>query len=327
MTSTRGNRSDDDAITLSRALQAAALGVRAGAADLAGWVRGMPGHRFGNFGRGVGLRLIAAGEIRRGGALLLTPVNSVRYWEFDFADRHLPRVGDVALDVSSPRILSMYFAHRARFARISVINPDRQDVHETERIARICGFGRIVTIEGDAASLDADPGRYAAAWSISVIEHIDGDRGDTDAVMAMFRALKPGGTLVLTFPVDREYRLEHRAADVYGLGRAATDDGSYFFQRWYDMKAIQSRIIDPLGIEPISLEWFGEIHPGAFRSYEQGWLQRGHHVTVSDPNFISTQFRRYDRWEELPGMGVCGLAFQVPSQSEIAEPEGEQADA
>ncbi len=71
-------------ISLVRWFGAAAL------AELQSWFSGIPGHRFGLFGRAIGVRAILAGELVQGAALVLTPVNSVRYWEFDFADRHLP---------------------------------------------------------------------------------------------------------------------------------------------------------------------------------------------------------------------------------------------
>lgn len=312
--------------TVRGALVGARLGVRAAVADIVGWARGMPGHRFGLFGRAVGARLVSAGEARRGASLLLTPVNSVRYWEFDFADRHLPRSGEVGLDLSSPRLLSLYLAHRARFERITVLNPDSDDIMETRRIADVCGLGRLATHAGDAAGLDGDVTRYTAAWSISVIEHIDGPSGDTLAVTAMFNALRPGGILVLTVPVDREFRIENRGADVYRLGRAAAEDGSYFFQRWYDAPAIESRIIAALGVRPTVVEWFGERRPGTFHAYEQDWLRRGHGATVADPFFIATEFRRYDRWEDMPGMGICGLVFEAPPEPGNIATEGDRAD-
>ncbi len=65
------------------------------------------------------------------------------------------------------------------------------------------------------------------------MEHIPG-AGDTEAVAAMFKALEPGGRLIITVPVDRVARDEFREHDAYSLGTDIGPDGKYFFQRYYD---------------------------------------------------------------------------------------------
>ena len=49
------------------------------------------------------------------------------------------------------------------------------------------------------------------------MEHIPG-AGDTEAVAAMFKAVEPGGRLIITVPVDRVARDEFREHDAYSLG-------------------------------------------------------------------------------------------------------------
>jgi SAM-dependent methyltransferase len=290
-------------------MRLAQLAGQAAMAEAESWVRGLPGHRFGVFGRALGARAAVRGKAVRGGALLLTPVNSVRYWEFDFADRHLHPGGGRALDVSSPRLLSLYLAYKHRFEKVVIANPDESDLKTTRELADVCGLRRIEILVGDAAT--ATSSKYNAVWSISVVEHIPGEQGDRSAVRSMFEALEPGGSLVITVPVDRISRIDYRPNDVYGLGLEAETDGGYFFQRYYDQRSIRDRLIKSVDMEPVAIEWFGETQAGVFETYEQTWRASGFAATVQDPAFIARNFKSFDSWEEMPGVGVCGLAFRA----------------
>jgi SAM-dependent methyltransferase len=280
---------------------------RAMIAALAGWIRGAPGQRFGVFGRVVGLRAVIAR--RAGGSdLLLTPVNIVRYWEFPFALRHLPRNARSFLDVGSPRLLSLYVASRQRSARLRVINPDVRDAEETAGLATMLGLTNVGVDTVFVAALAGDPRRYDAIWSISVVEHMAGD-GDREAMALMYDALAPGGRLLVTVPVDRRAWAEFRDSDIYGLGLPREPEG-YFFQRWYDEASVRGRLIDPIGPDRVSVEWFGERVPGRFAAYEREWIRRGHARTVDDPLEIARGYRSFAGWAEMPGQGVCGIAIE-----------------
>lgn len=238
---------------------------------------------------------------------MLTPVNSVRYWEFDFADRHLAGARGRGLDVSSPRLLSFYFAHRRRFAQIEISNPDRDDTRVTRQLADACGLRNISTRVENAVEATSTS-KFEAIWTISVLEHIPLD-GDTAAVRSMFQALLPGGTLIITVPVDRIAWDEFRRRDTYSLAPDPEPDGTYFFQRYYDPASIRRRLIDAVGIEPDVVEWFGEVRPGRFRAYERRWRRLGFGATVADPSFVSRNFKHYVAWSDMPGAGVCGMRF------------------
>lgn len=314
-------RETDQRSGLPGRMQIASLAWQAAVAEAESWIRGVPGHRFGLFGRALGARAALHGEVVQGGTLLLTPVNSVRYWEFDFADRHLRRTGGRALDVSSPRLLSMYLAHRGRFDTVVVANPDESDLNATRRLGEACGIRRIEMLAGDVAAATAS--KFTAIWSISVIEHIPGDRGDAEAVRAMFQALEPGGVLVITIPTDRQTWDEFRTSDTYRLGASPDSQGRYFFQRFYDESSIRQRIIAAVGTEPRVIEWFGERRPGMFHAYVDRWLARGFGATVRDPAFIAKHFRAFAEWEAMPGMGVCGMTFHAPMAGASEAPVGD----
>ncbi|MBI3745847.1 MAG: class I SAM-dependent methyltransferase [Chloroflexi bacterium] len=232
----------------------------------------------------------------------------VRYWEFPFALRHLPsRLGD-SLDISSPRLFSFYVASNGQASTVRMLNPDQRDAAETERLARRLRLPGISVEPLPVSAIRGAGPRYDSIWSISVIEHIPDD-GDVEAMRLMYEALAPGGTLVVTVPVDRRAWDEYRMEDVYGLGLTPCASGT-FFQRWYDEAAIHRRLLDPLGSLEFQVEWFGETVPGRFAEYEADWIRRGRERTVDDPREIADWYAAYPRWSDMPGQGVCGIAVR-----------------
>jgi SAM-dependent methyltransferase len=268
----------------------------------------LPGRAFEAFGRRLGRKAVVAGDAL-GEELLLRPVSSTRYWEFPFVWEHLPRPPGTCLDVGSPRLFSLFVADRYPSARIRILNPDARDAVKTERAARLIGAAnvRIDRLPVDALAESAD--RYDIIWSISVIEHIPND-GDIRAMRVMYEALAPGGTLLLTIPVDQSTWIEYRPTDTYQLGLPREPQG-YFFQRWYDLPAVQARLLDPLGISA-TLEWFGETAPGRFAAYIARWLSDGPAVTLADPYEFGRHYRTFPNWDAMPATGVCGISITKP---------------
>lgn len=284
----------------ARALAATRYATRAGA----------PGMEFAAFGRSLGLRALVAAD-RSALELLVTPVSIIRYWEFPFVLRHLPRQPGRCLDISSPRLFSFYVASRREPSTIRMLNPDRRDADVTRRLASRFGF-RTVTVEPlPVSSLEGLGQRYDSIWSISVIEHIP-DHGDTEAMRLMYAALAPGGVLTVTVPVDRHAWDEYRREDVYALGIAPGPAGT-FFQRWYDEPTIVSRLLRPLGPIDVRVEWFGERVAGRFAEYEKDWIGRGTERTVDDPREIADWYASYRAWADMSGRGVCGIALRKPA--------------
>jgi len=271
---------------------------------------GGPGLVFDRFGRRIGLRLLARGH-RIGASLLAAPMSSFRYWEFPFVARHLPTAGTI-LDVASPFLFGLYWSQRHSDIALRMINPDRCDLDGTAELVRALDLSRITTgceaVDHVATSVNC----YDAIFSISVLEHIAGDYDDRQAMRWMYNALRPGGRLIITVPVDREFRDEYRNEDVYRLGRTVASPQGTFFQRWYDIAAIQERLVEPIGRPPVSQCWFGETVPGRFAAYEQNWLRKGPAATVSDPLEFAKHYAEFPSWEAMPGAGVCGLVFVKP---------------
>jgi len=264
---------------------------------------------FDRFGRSMGAQLLLTGS-RIGLDCLLHPVSIVRYFEFEFALSCLPQVLGHCLDVSSPRLFSLYVASKMAPASVTMINPDAEDISRSMKIASKLGLRKIRGECSGVESLSHYDDTYDIIWSISVIEHISGDHDDRHAMKHMYDSLNSGGRLILTVPVDRKFWNEYRDRTYYGTQPEQNVQSRFFFQRFYDRAAISERLLEPLGITPSSVRWFGESTPGRFSQYIGRWIHEGYNCTVEDPREIADHYREYSSWEEMPGMGVCGLMVE-----------------
>lgn len=273
---------------------------------------GAPGLVFGRYGRRVGARLLTR-RVREGASYLLCPVSIVRYFELPFALDGLPAADGDFLDVSSPRLFGFYVADTRPGCRVRMQNPHQRDLASTRRMAGALGLGNVETSLDGVDALASQLESRDCVWSISVVEHIDGEIDDTAAVKLMYGALRPGGRLVLTVPVDRDFRDEFRASDTYGTSVRTDDAGRVFFQRWYDEAALEARLVAPLtGARVVRRGWFGEREPGRFAAYQQRWLREGRVATLDDPREIADHFQVYESWGAMPGAGVAGLVIEKP---------------
>lgn len=271
--------------------------------------RAMTGLEFDRFGGKAGLSLLRCGR-RAGLKYLLNPLESFRYWEFPFVWPCLPERPGSCLDVSSPPLFSFCAAKNLGIP-VPMINPDEKDLAASKTIAaslkipgltlRRCGAEMLMTGSTEEA--------YDVIWSISVLEHISGEYDDRDAVKAMYGALVKAGRLILTVPVDRAPRNEFAAGDVYGT-QAPQENGMYFFQRLYDKKDIRERLIKSIGVEPSEVRWFGEKRAGHYDAYARYRAQAGLRRAVRDPKEMADHYKEFNDWDEMPGMGVCGLVFE-----------------
>jgi len=266
------------------------------------------GLEFDRFGRNLGWRVLPR-HFAAGINLVLHPVSSVRYFEFAFACGAVPTAATVCLDVSSPRLFSVYMASKRPGLRIRMINPDQTDVALTDAIVSVLGLRNVRCESESVADLLKSPSvTYDCIWSLSVVEHISGQYDDSWAVQRMYEVLKPGGYLILTVPVDRCYWEEYRKQDYYGTQQAEAD-GVYFFQRHYDGAAIDRRLLDPIGQRAARKTWFGERVSGHFADYERRWMREGLRYVVDDPREIADHYQVYGAWDDMPGRGVCGITI------------------
>jgi SAM-dependent methyltransferase len=104
--------------------------------------------------------------------------------------------------------------------------------------------GKAVFSLQDARSLQFSDGEFDVVYSMSVVEHIEGETGDSQAIREMLRVLKPGGLLVLSVPFGSRY-VEQKRIGFAGAVRKTDDQSAYFFQRIYDQPALEKRILGP----------------------------------------------------------------------------------
>ena len=159
------------------------------------------------------------------------------------------------LDVGSPKLIGMHLAFDSEaeiaLTDISEINVD--EYRTMWEVLRKKAKGKANFLLQDARALKFPDAEFDVVYSMSVIEHIEGEGGDSQAIRELLRVLKPGGLLVLSVPFGADY-VEQKRVGFASAARKTGDSETYFFQRIYDPTAFQKRILDyTVGLEQITL--------------------------------------------------------------------------
>lgn len=278
---------------------------------LLAWLRGAPGLRFRMKCFFVGLRLVllpaAPGARKHGLLLMLMPMDSTRYFEFEFAERAMADIdAQRYLDVSSPRMVPVMSAKMRPGLRLDMINPDSRDLAHSMLVVRAAGLDARCTLHGCTVS-DAPfaPRTFGVVTCISVLEHIP---EDTEALRVIWSLIRPGGLLVLTVPCMARACEQFIDYDEYGL-LPKDESGFVFWQRFYDAETLESRIFSVLG-RPSKIEVFGEKVAGSFaRNAEQKRRLGEAYPFWREPYMMASDYRRFPSIADLPGDGVVGMTF------------------
>jgi SAM-dependent methyltransferase len=271
---------------------------------------GTPGMRFHREAVAVAGRLALHGDrsLRlQAGRLALYPMDSTRYFEFDWAWSALMRLGRVNayLDISSPRFFPLSFARRSQVERAVLLNPDAADLQTTEAWATALGIaGKCSFLKQTVEDLAGSRETFDAITSISVFEHIADER---EALHALRTRLKPGGTALLTLPCAGRAYDQFREYDEYGLA-PSTVDGRYFFQRFYDAASLRARVLSVMG-EPRRMVVYGEREPGFFGRNAEAKMRGLPYPFWREGYMMGRNFRTYPSIDALPGEGVVALEF------------------
>ena len=143
---------------------------------------------------------------------------------------------DLILDVSSPKLLSLFFALN-RFENVVAADLEDYFVEDFETYMQH-NLLSIKTMTFDAARQIPYPSsHFDKIFSISVLEHIPYN-GDTLALQEMLRVLKPSGTIVITLPAFTHYVEEWMVGKPYWQS-VQNEGNETFFQRRYDEETLR----------------------------------------------------------------------------------------
>lgn len=274
------------------------------------YVTHTPGLEFRRFCALMGIRLILKGcDLRNAYKLIVSPMDSVRYFEFDFMWRAIRKVKiNLYLDVSSPRLLPLVVVARTPGLVADLINPDKKDLPMTIALAKSLGIAdrcRFYAQLIDTVTLA--PNSFDVITSISVIEHILDDKG---AIQKMWDLLRPGGVLLISVPCAAKASEEYINLNDYEL-LEADDNGFVFWQRYYDEELIQQRIFSITG-EPHQYQIYAEKQANSYHRNVTQKRTDPYYPYWREPFMMGLQYEFKSQLSELPGIGVIAMEFVKP---------------
>jgi SAM-dependent methyltransferase len=284
---------------------------------------GLPGIEFDRFGRELALRQILSDRrfdysIISG---LANPVSCVRYFEFAYAGSIIKkqlqlnnRIESV-LDISSPRLFPLWMSEKAGLS-VTMLNPDQLDLDMSRHISGFLKKNGVISFTDnvDATKLCFDDDSFDMVTSISVIEHVPGD-GDSLMMAELARVIRPGGQIILSFPVRPKFVNEYRDKNLYNR-KQDSENGKYFFQRYYDSDSIRDRILSCPGIIEAERQYWAETPAGWFEDYEKKWISEGLKQTSRDPELMSKHFKCTGTVHPADCMGICCMTLIVNKQAQ-----------
>ena len=275
---------------------------------LAAWFAGGPGLFFHLRCAWLGVSSLVTRRLKRGHySLIFFPMDSTRYFEFDITWERVHRLPYTRyLDVSSPRLLPFMLMRSNREATAELINPDANDIRDTEKFFRAFGVGERCRFSARTVEQAAfEPSSFDLITCISVLEHIP---ADGEAVERIWSLLRPGGRLVLTLPCMSNPLEQYISDNRYGVLQPGSD-GYTFWQRYYDEERLREKIYRITG-PPEHKVVFGEKENGLFfRNATMKRVLNGRYPFWREPYMMATEYRYYPSPEELPGEGVVFLEF------------------
>ena len=236
--------------------------------------------------------------------LLFKPMDSTRYFEFDFVWKSL-RESPVRryLDVASPRMIPLLLLQQRTEITAELINPDKKDMAITRSFVEALGMGSRCHLHNvliDDVPFEKES--FDTITCISVLEHIpESDR----AIRKIWDLLKRGGKLILTLPCMTEETEQFINDGGYGL-LPPGPDGYTFWQLYYDHALLEEKIYGVIG-KPARMAVFGEKRPGSFRKNAHLKRVGNEYPFWLEPYIVGTEYTFFDSIDDLPGEGVVAV--------------------
>lgn len=235
------------------------------------------------------------------------PLDSVRYFEFKFFLKHSKynnRNDYISyLDVSSPRMLFSILLKENPTWNGYILNPDKKDLDLSKKIIESLSIPNFCRFYDEKIEdLDFPDESFDIITCMSVLEHIP-NGGDILAINKLWRFLKKGGVLLVSFPVKSEAMDEYINFFDYGL---YSYNGEYVFgQRFYDENLINELFanLNP----PKIIKIYGEKTSGFYENMRKAKVIYDQIYPVfKEAYLVGRNFRFYKKIDKLPG---CGVAF------------------
>lgn len=238
--------------------------------------------------------------------LIVMPLDSFRYFEFDFMWQSIKKGGTTRyLDVSSPRLFPLMVTDRSPGTEVHLINPDERDLAKTAELAKVLGLeGRCHLHPHLISDVNFAPASFDLITCMSVLEHIEDDKG---AIAKFWELLAPGGRLLLTIPCAKIAQEEYMNQDDYKLG-ASEGEEFLFFQRFYDQALLETQIYSTTG-QPVRRQIYAEKSAGTYQRNETRKREEKFFPVWRTPYDMGRHYEHREDLALLPGMGVIGLEF------------------
>ena len=143
-------------------------------------------------------------------------------------------------------LFPLYCATRHPDIDYTTLDIDPHAVEWQERMkSRLGSPPNLTLLQGDSTAIELESDSFDRVVNLGSIEHIP-EQGDLMTAAEMGRVCKPGGLLVYSIPYSYE-----------GCEQETTDHWEGF-ERRYDDRMLEERIIQPSGCEEVARAYFGE---------------------------------------------------------------------
>jgi hypothetical protein len=229
------------------------------------------------------------------------------YLASDFALKSLrtqPRVGSY-LDVSSPWLFPFYVLKAFKPDRALLLNASGTTRNLFKHLASATEANATEVLTKELGHLS---GLAESFDTITCLAGLSPEEKESELLGQMWKALSPGGTLILSVVCSRAESQSHTDSDAHG---AVDHDSTRSAARSYDSDLLESRILGVLG-EPRSYAIYGEEAAGHINHSPAEFVPQ---VIASwrESVTVGKYWRRYSSMSQVRGRGLVAMKFMKPT--------------